>query len=154
MHYHVQLLYVLEVSQTLEQLFKILLRSIHFGFNKHFLFFLFLSISVNSNNVQSLLNAANQYQVEPVKKMCVDFLKEQVDATNCLGKRYCSRQIHALNKVSHLVLVKMQSCCDLKCTKHYEIYVSNKNFVFRPKEKHIPKYFPFFILQHFAISYY
>uniref|UniRef100_A0A672KXM0 Kelch-like family member 7 n=1 Tax=Sinocyclocheilus grahami TaxID=75366 RepID=A0A672KXM0_SINGR len=42
-------------------------------------------ISVNSNNVQSLLNAANQYQVKPVKKMCVDFLKEQVDATSCLG---------------------------------------------------------------------
>ncbi|KAK1172950.1 hypothetical protein AOXY_G5658 [Acipenser oxyrinchus oxyrinchus] len=42
-------------------------------------------ISVNSNNVQSLLDAANQYQIEPVKKMCVDFLKEQVDATNCLG---------------------------------------------------------------------
>lgn len=45
-----------------------------------------LRISVNSNNVQSLLNAANQYQIEPVKKMCVEFLKEQVDATNCLGE--------------------------------------------------------------------
>ncbi|KAL2777253.1 kelch-like protein 7 isoform 3 [Daubentonia madagascariensis] len=43
-------------------------------------------ISVNSNNVQSLLDAANQYQIEPVKKMCVDFLKEQVDASNCLGE--------------------------------------------------------------------
>ncbi|XP_016334029.1 kelch-like protein 7, partial [Sinocyclocheilus anshuiensis] len=43
-------------------------------------------ISVNSNNVQSLLNAANQYQIEPVKKMCVDFLKDQVDPTNCLGE--------------------------------------------------------------------
>ncbi|KAJ3609535.1 hypothetical protein NHX12_024055 [Muraenolepis orangiensis] len=42
-------------------------------------------ISVNSSNVQSLLDAANQYQIEPVKKMCVEFLKEQVDATNCLG---------------------------------------------------------------------
>ena len=40
---------------------------------------------MNSNNVQSLLDAANQYQIEPVKKMCVDFLKEQVDASNCLG---------------------------------------------------------------------
>lgn len=48
---------------------------------------LFCRISVNSNNVQSLLDAANQYQIEPVKKMCVDFLKEQVDASNCLGKR-------------------------------------------------------------------
>lgn len=46
----------------------------------------FFRISVNSNNVQSLLDAANQYQIEPVKKMCVDFLKEQVDASNCLGK--------------------------------------------------------------------
>ncbi|XP_062384862.1 kelch-like protein 7 [Sardina pilchardus] len=42
-------------------------------------------ISVNSSNVQSLLNAANQYQIEPVKKMCVDFLKDQVDETNCLS---------------------------------------------------------------------
>lgn len=50
------------------------------------LFWFCFRISVNSNNVQSLLNAANQYQIEPVKKMCVDFLKEQVDPTNCLGE--------------------------------------------------------------------
>lgn len=42
-------------------------------------------ISVNSSNVQSLLDAANQYQIEPVKMMCVEFLKGQIDATNCLG---------------------------------------------------------------------
>lgn len=52
------------------------------------MFHLTYRISVNSNNVQSLLDAANQYQIEPVKKMCVDFLKEQVDASNCLGKKY------------------------------------------------------------------
>ena len=40
---------------------------------------------MNSNNVQSLLDAANQYQIEPVKKMCVDFLKEQADASNCFS---------------------------------------------------------------------
>lgn len=49
---------------------------------------------MNSNNVQSLLNAANQYQIEPVKKMCVDFLKEQVDATNCLGDMSMSHLCH------------------------------------------------------------
>lgn len=43
-------------------------------------------ISVNGSNVQSLLDAANQYQIEPVKKMCVEFLKGQIDATNCLGE--------------------------------------------------------------------
>ncbi|XP_056154465.1 kelch-like protein 7 [Lampris incognitus] len=42
-------------------------------------------ISVNSSNVQSLLDTANQYQIEPVKKMCVEFLKGQIDPTNCLG---------------------------------------------------------------------
>ena len=42
-------------------------------------------ISVNSNDVQSLLDAANQYQIEPVKQMCADFLKKQIDASNCLG---------------------------------------------------------------------
>ncbi|XP_055013025.1 kelch-like protein 7 isoform X2 [Boleophthalmus pectinirostris] len=41
-------------------------------------------ILVNSSNVQSLLDAANQYQLEPVKKMCVEFIKGQIDATNCL----------------------------------------------------------------------
>ncbi|XP_045141793.1 kelch-like protein 7 [Echinops telfairi] len=42
-------------------------------------------VSVNSNNVQSLLDASNQYQLQPVKHICVDFLKEQVDPSNCLG---------------------------------------------------------------------
>lgn len=42
---------------------------------------------MNSSNVQSLLDAANQYQIEPVKKMCVEFLKGQIDATNCLGTK-------------------------------------------------------------------
>lgn len=46
---------------------------------------LFVRISVNSSNVQALLDAANQYQIDPVKKMCVEFLKGQIDATNCLG---------------------------------------------------------------------
>ena len=35
-------------------------------------------ISENSNDAQSLLDAANQYQIEPVKKICVDFLKNKL----------------------------------------------------------------------------
>ncbi|TKC53904.1 hypothetical protein EI555_010028, partial [Monodon monoceros] len=56
-------------------------------------------ISVNSNNVQSLLDAANQYQIEPVKKMCVDFLKEQVDASNCLVQMVFGDESKYLNKI-------------------------------------------------------
>lgn len=51
-------------------------------------------ISVNSSNVQALLDAANQYQIDPVKKMCVEFLKGQIDATNCLGKKLQRVQIN------------------------------------------------------------
>ncbi|XP_030589397.1 kelch-like protein 7 isoform X2 [Archocentrus centrarchus] len=42
-------------------------------------------ISVDRNNVQLLLNVANQYQIEPVKTLCVKFINGQIDATNCLG---------------------------------------------------------------------
>ncbi|KAM7331920.1 hypothetical protein ACRRTK_008628 [Alexandromys fortis] len=42
------------------------------------------SISGNSNNVPSLLEAAKRYQIEPVKKMCAGFSKEQIDASDCL----------------------------------------------------------------------
>lgn len=58
---------------------------------------------MNSNNVQSLLDAANQYQIEPVKKMCVDFLKEQVDASNCLGKK---SNFYLEKKTSNVYFIK------------------------------------------------
>lgn len=62
---------------------------------------------MNSNNVQSLLDAANQYQIEPVKKMCVDFLKEQVDASNCLGKK--SDSYFFLNKTFNVYFSKKKT---------------------------------------------
>lgn len=58
-------------------------------------------ISVNSSNVQSLLDAANQYQIEPVKRMCVEFLKGQIDATNCLGD--CTNTNTDLPFVLHMI---------------------------------------------------
>lgn len=64
---------------------------------------------MNSNNVQSLLDAANQYQIEPVKKMCVDFLKEQVDASNCLGKK--SDSYLKKNKTFNVYFSKKQTNC-------------------------------------------
>ncbi|XP_014196918.1 kelch-like protein 7 [Haplochromis burtoni] len=42
-------------------------------------------ITVDSTNAESLLNVANQYQIEPVKMMCAKFIFGQIDATNCLG---------------------------------------------------------------------
>lgn len=71
---------------------------------------------MNSNNVQSLLDAANQYQIEPVKKMCVDFLKEQVDASNCLGKKSDSY---------------------LKINKTFNVYFSNKQTTTKKHQKNL-----------------
>ncbi|XP_036002426.1 kelch-like protein 7 isoform X2 [Fundulus heteroclitus] len=42
-------------------------------------------ISITTRNVQPLLHAASQYRIEPVQKMCEDFLKESIDVTNCMG---------------------------------------------------------------------
>ncbi|XP_061839235.1 kelch-like protein 7 isoform X2 [Nerophis lumbriciformis] len=41
--------------------------------------------SVKRSNAVSLLDVANQYQIEPLKNICEEFLKGQLDATNCLG---------------------------------------------------------------------
>ncbi|XP_061886377.1 kelch-like protein 7 [Entelurus aequoreus] len=41
--------------------------------------------SVKRSNAMSLLDVANQYQIEPLKNICEEFLKGQLDATNCLG---------------------------------------------------------------------
>ncbi|MEQ2195615.1 hypothetical protein XENOCAPTIV_015739, partial [Xenoophorus captivus] len=43
-------------------------------------------IKLNRRNVQSLLQAACQYQIEPIQLMCEEFLKEQMDIANCMGK--------------------------------------------------------------------
>ncbi|XP_037540970.1 kelch-like protein 7 isoform X2 [Nematolebias whitei] len=42
-------------------------------------------VSVNEGNVQSLLLTADLYQIDPVKTKCLDFLRERINASNCLG---------------------------------------------------------------------
>ncbi len=42
-------------------------------------------IQLNDENVQELLSAANQYQIQPIKDVCSAYLKSQLNATNCLG---------------------------------------------------------------------
>ncbi|KAI8516083.1 protein homodimerization [Branchiostoma belcheri] len=42
-------------------------------------------IKVNDKNVQSLLSASNRYQIETIKKLCCNYLKENMTPSNCLG---------------------------------------------------------------------
>uniref|UniRef100_A0A3P9KS54 BTB domain-containing protein n=1 Tax=Oryzias latipes TaxID=8090 RepID=A0A3P9KS54_ORYLA len=52
-------------------------------------------ISVNTTNVQSVLGAANLHQIQPVKKLCADFIKDQTDPTNSLGNSRNTNRLHS-----------------------------------------------------------
>ncbi|XP_004070356.1 kelch-like protein 7 [Oryzias latipes] len=41
-------------------------------------------VSVDNQNVEALLYAADFFQIDPIKNVCVEFIKRQIDATNCL----------------------------------------------------------------------
>jgi hypothetical protein len=43
------------------------------------------SITINDDNVESLLNAASVFQVIEIVNVCCEFLKEQLHPSNCLG---------------------------------------------------------------------
>ncbi|XP_078621996.1 kelch-like protein 7 [Branchiostoma floridae x Branchiostoma japonicum] len=42
-------------------------------------------IKITDKNVQSLLSASNRYQIETVKNVCCNYLKENMTPSNCLG---------------------------------------------------------------------
>lgn len=44
-------------------------------------------ITINEDNVQAILPAACLLQIHEVQNVCCDFLKKQLDVTNCLGIR-------------------------------------------------------------------
>ncbi|RVE70271.1 hypothetical protein OJAV_G00062530 [Oryzias javanicus] len=41
-------------------------------------------VSVNNSNMEALLYAADYFHIDPMKNVCVDFIKRQIAATNCL----------------------------------------------------------------------
>ena len=44
-------------------------------------------IDINVNNVEDILAATSLLQLTEIQELCCDFLKDQLDATNCLGIR-------------------------------------------------------------------
>lgn len=55
-------------------------------------------ITVTENNVQQLLPAAGLLQIQEIQDFCCEFLKKQLDSTNCLGIRsfadtHCCRDL-------------------------------------------------------------
>lgn len=55
-------------------------------------------IAVTHANVQSLLPAANLFQMNSVKKLCCEFLQAQLHATNCLGITHFA-EVHACREL-------------------------------------------------------
>ncbi|XP_053104084.1 actin-binding protein IPP isoform X2 [Hemicordylus capensis] len=54
-------------------------------------------ISIGENNVQELIVAADMFQLTEVVDLCCEFLKGQIDPTNCIGLFQFSEQIACLD---------------------------------------------------------
>ena len=67
---------------------KIILRDVDGKALEQIVQFIYSStICVTDNNVESVLNAANLFQIKEVENLCCQFLKEQLHPSNCLGIR-------------------------------------------------------------------
>ncbi|XP_077988753.1 kelch-like protein 24 [Glandiceps talaboti] len=56
-------------------------------------------IQITEQNVQALLEAADLFQIIPIRDACADFLESQIDVHNCLGI-YCFADRHSCTKLS------------------------------------------------------
>ncbi|XP_077979245.1 kelch-like protein 18 [Glandiceps talaboti] len=77
-------------------------------------------VKVNEDNVQALLKAASLLQLETVRIGCCEFLKSQLDPTNCVGIRG---------------FAELHSCFDLQATadtymqQHFPKVAQNEEFL-------------------------
>ena len=84
------------------------------------------NLSVSSHNVQTLLPVATILQMTRVQKACCEFLKAQLDATNCLGI-YAFAELHG--------------CLDLKanaknyCDNYFAKVIKHEEFLSLPLER-------------------
>ena len=84
------------------------------------------NLNVTSTNVQTLLPVATILQMSRVQKACCEFLKAQLDASNCLGI-YAFAELHG--------------CIDLKasarnyCDNYFSKVVKHEEFLSLPLER-------------------
>jgi len=55
--------------------------------------------TITQQNVQMLLEAANLFQIDLLRKNCTAFMEKQLDPCNCLGMRAFAES-HGLEKLS------------------------------------------------------
>lgn len=59
-------------------------------------------ITVTVENVQEVLSAASLLQISHVQNLCCEFLKKQLDATNCLGIK-CFAEANGCSQLSDII---------------------------------------------------
>ena len=59
-------------------------------------------IAVTVDNVQEVLSAASLLQISQVQDLCCDFLKKQLDASNCLGIK-CFAEANGCSHLSEII---------------------------------------------------
>lgn len=60
------------------------------------------NITVTVENVQEILSAASLLQISQVQNLCCEFLKQQLDASNCLGIK-CFAEANGCSQLSDII---------------------------------------------------
>lgn len=84
------------------------------------------SITINKNNVQNLLSAANLLEVLKVRDACCKFLDRNMDESNCLGI-HCFAEVHACTEL-------MQHAKTF-VLKHFQEIIESDEFTSIPEAK-------------------
>lgn len=87
------------------------------------------SITVEESNVQTLLPAACLLQLAEIQDVCCEFLKRQLDPSNCLGIRAfadthaCRDLLHVADKFTHQNFLDVSSDVQQKITSQCLVHI-------------------------------
>lgn len=84
------------------------------------------NLNVSSQNVQTLLPVASILQMNRVQKACCEFLKAQLDASNCLG-------IYAFAELHGCIELKMRA--RNYCDNYFSKVIKHDEFLSLPLER-------------------
>uniref|UniRef100_A0A2D4MPB2 BTB domain-containing protein n=1 Tax=Micrurus spixii TaxID=129469 RepID=A0A2D4MPB2_9SAUR len=138
---------VVQILGVDANIFQILLEFIYTGI-----------VSINENNVQELIVAADMFQLSEVVDLCCEFLKGQIDPMNCIGLFQFADQIacHDLLEFSenyihvHFLevhngdeflaltkdqLIKILRSEDLSIEDEYQVFIAAMQWILKDSEK-------------------
>lgn len=136
-----------EIHDAEPEIFQIL---IDFAYQKN--------ISINSENVISLLKTSNIFQFDEIEKMCCEYLSRKLDVSNCVtvfiladflnvkslyidAKTFIVREFSSIYKENDFfklpikLFIELLSCNFLNCEDEFEVFESITNWISHNQSK-------------------